>query len=85
MHIGEKNEYMIGKSYYELEDYGHAFSFLPAAAMDEAGNAEIPYLIAHAYVAMNNYKPVIPYFQKAIALDPCLKSLKAEIRIEQYN
>jgi tetratricopeptide (TPR) repeat protein len=69
MHLGEKNEYMIGKSYYELEDYGHAFSFLPAAAMDEPGNAEIPYLIARAYVDMNNYKPAIPYFQKAIALD----------------
>jgi tetratricopeptide (TPR) repeat protein len=69
MHIGEKNYYMIGKSYYELEDYGHAFSYLPSAATDEPTNAEIPYLIARAYVDMNNYKPAIPYFQKAIALD----------------
>jgi tetratricopeptide (TPR) repeat protein len=69
MHIGEKNYYIIGKSYYELEDYGHAFSYLPSAAMEEPKNAEIPYMIAHAYVDMNNYKPAIPYFQKAIALD----------------
>jgi tetratricopeptide (TPR) repeat protein len=69
MHIGEKNYYMIGKSYYELEDYGHAFSYLPSAATDEPKNAEIPYMIARAYVDMNNYQPAIPYFQKAIALD----------------
>jgi tetratricopeptide (TPR) repeat protein len=69
MHIGEKNYYMIGKSYYELEDYGHAFSYLPSAGMEEPKNAEIPYIIARAYVDMNNYKPSIPYFQKAIALD----------------
>jgi tetratricopeptide (TPR) repeat protein len=69
MHVGEKNYYMLGKSYYELEDYGHAFSYLPSAAVEEPKNPEIPYLIAHAYVDMNNYKPAIPYFQKAIALD----------------
>lgn len=69
LHIGEKNYYLIGKSYYELEDYGHAFNFLPSAGMDEPKNAEIPYLIARAYVDMNNYKPAIPYYQKAIALD----------------
>jgi tetratricopeptide (TPR) repeat protein len=60
---------MIGKSYYEMEDYGHAFSYLPSAAMEEPQNAEIPYMIARSYVDMNNYKPAIPYFQKAISLD----------------
>ena len=73
-HIGERNYYIAGKSYYELEDYGHAFSYLPFAATEEPGNAEIPYMVARAYVDMNNYKPAIPYFQKAIALD----SSKAE-------
>jgi tetratricopeptide (TPR) repeat protein len=68
-HIGQRNYYMIGKSYYELEDYGHAFSYLPSAAAEEPKNAEIPYLIARSYVDMNNYKPAIPYFQKAIELD----------------
>jgi tetratricopeptide (TPR) repeat protein len=69
MHIGMHNYYIIGKSYYELEDYGHAFSFLPSAAMEEPENAVIPYMIAHAYVDMNNYRQAIPYYQKAIALD----------------
>jgi tetratricopeptide (TPR) repeat protein len=69
MQIGTHNYYIIGKSYYELEDYGHAFSFLPSAALEEPKNAEIPYMIAHSYVDMNNYKQAIPYYQKAIALD----------------
>jgi tetratricopeptide (TPR) repeat protein len=73
-HVGNRQYYMIGKSYYELEDYGHAFSYLPSAAMEEPANAEIPYMTARAYVDMNNYKPAIPYFQKAISLD----SSKAE-------
>jgi len=69
LHTGSNNYYILGKSYYEMEDYGNAFSFLPAAANEDPKNAEIPYLIARAYVDMNNYKPAIPYFQKAIALD----------------
>jgi tetratricopeptide (TPR) repeat protein len=69
MHIGERNYYMTAKSYYELEDYGHSFSYLPSAAIEEPKLAEIPYMIARSYVDMNNYKPAIPYFQKAIALD----------------
>jgi tetratricopeptide (TPR) repeat protein len=52
-----------------MEDYGHTFSYLPSAAMEEPQNAEIPYMIARSYVDMNNYKPAIPYFQKAISLD----------------
>lgn len=74
MHTGKNNYYMIGKSYYELGDYSHAFSYLPSAASEDPKNAEIPYLIARAYVDMNNYRPAISYFQKAIALD----SSKAE-------
>jgi tetratricopeptide (TPR) repeat protein len=69
MGIGNKNYYRIGKSYYELEDYGHAFSYLPSAAAEEPELAEIPYMIARSYVDMDNYKPAIPYFQKAISLD----------------
>ena len=69
LHAGQKNYYVLGKSYYELEDYGQAFNYLPSAASEEPKNPEIPYMIARAYVDMNNYKPAIPYFQKAIALD----------------
>jgi tetratricopeptide (TPR) repeat protein len=48
----------------------------------QLGETEVE-LRKYEEVDMNNYKPAIPYFQKAIALDPSLKSLKTEIRIEQ--
>ena len=60
---------MLGKSYYEQEDYGHAFPNLQAASKEDSSNAEIPYLIARAFVDMNNYKPAIGFYQKAISLD----------------
>jgi len=69
LHTGKSWNYIIGKSYYEQEDYGQAFKYLQAAAKDDSTNAEIPYLVARAFVDMNNYKPAILYFQKAISLD----------------
>jgi len=69
LHVGKGWNYVIGKSFYELEDYGHAFKYLQSASRDDSANAEIPYLIARAFVDMNNYKPAIAYFQKAISLD----------------
>jgi len=69
LHSSFKWNSLIGKCYYEQEDYGHAFPYLLAAAKEDSVNAELPYLMARAYVDMNNYKAAIPYFQKAIALD----------------
>ncbi len=69
LHAGTKWNYLIGKSYYEQEDYAQAFRFLQAATKEDSLNAEIPYLVARSFVDMNNYKAAIPYFQKAIALD----------------
>jgi len=69
LHTGKNWNYIIGKCYYEQEDYGQAFKYLQPALKEDSSNAEIPYLIARAFVDMNNYKTAIPYFQKAIALD----------------
>lgn len=61
--------YIIGKSFYEDENYGKAFQYLEEAAKDEPANAQIPYIIAVAYVDMSNYRKAIPYFHKALAID----------------
>lgn len=67
--IGKNTNFIIGKSYYEQEDYGHAFPYLNAASKDDSANAEIPYIIGRSYVDMNNYRNAAPWFEKAIALD----------------
>ncbi len=68
-HTGSRINYMLGRAFYEQEDYAHAFNYLPAASREEPKNAEIPYIMARAYVDMSNFKSAITYFQQAIALD----------------
>lgn len=67
--IGKNSNYMIGKSFYEQEDYGQMLPYLAAAAKDDPSNAEIPYLIGRSYVDMSNYKAAAPYLEQAVALD----------------
>lgn len=61
--------YILGKSYYEQEDYGQAYKYLQAAAKEEPNNAEIPYLIGRSFVDMSNYKVAVQFFEQAIAKD----------------
>ncbi|MBC7903489.1 MAG: tetratricopeptide repeat protein [Gemmatimonadaceae bacterium] len=67
--IGKNTNYIIGKSYYESEDYGQMLKYLQAATKDDSLNAEIPYIIGRSFVDMSNYRAAVPYFEKAIGLD----------------
>lgn len=64
-----KVSYYIGRVNYDIDNYGEAIKYLNQAAKEEPENAEIPYLIAHSYSDMMNYKLAIPFFKKAIELD----------------
>ncbi|MBK6935795.1 MAG: tetratricopeptide repeat protein [Chitinophagaceae bacterium] len=66
----EKISFYIGKVQYDMENYGEAIKTLSKAAAEDSVNAEIPYMIAHSYADMMNYKMAVPYFQKAIELAP---------------
>lgn len=61
--------FIIGKSYYEQENYGEAVKHLQTAAKEEPARAEIPYIIGRSYLDMSNYKQSAVFFEKAIALD----------------
>ena len=60
---------VIGKVYYDQDNYGDAIQYLTAALKEEPANAEVPYMIARSYGDMLNYKQSIPFFEKAISLD----------------
>ncbi len=64
-----KVNYYLGKVNYDGDNYGDAIKYLVLAAKEDPTDAEIPYMIAHSYADMMNYKQSIPYFQKAIQLD----------------
>jgi tetratricopeptide (TPR) repeat protein len=66
----EKVYYYVGKVNYELENYGEAIKLLNEAVKEDPTNAEVPYMLAHCYADMMNYKLAAPYFKKAIELDP---------------
>ena len=66
----EKVSYYLGKVHYDTDNYGDAIKFLNEAAIEDPKNAEVPYMIAHSYADMMNYKLSVPYFKKAIELDP---------------
>jgi len=66
----EKLSFYLGKIYYEKDDYGNAIQNLQLAEKENPENAEVPYLLARSYAEMMNYKLSVPYFEKAIALDP---------------
>jgi tetratricopeptide (TPR) repeat protein len=69
LNTGKNWNYVLGKCYYQEEDYGNAFKYLKEAGKEDSTNAEIPYLLARGFVDMNNYKIAVTFFKKAIALD----------------
>lgn len=67
--IGTDVNYLLGKSYWEKEDYSNAFRYLDAAYKDQPANPEIPMLIARGLFDLSNYKTAVKYYGEAIALD----------------
>ena len=81
----EKVAYVLGRSYYEMDDLGKAIPQLEAATKEEPAKAEIPHFIATAYTNMQNFKQAIPYFQKAVALDAANARLTYEMALAYYG
>ena len=63
------SNYIIGRSYYEQENYGEAMKYLSQAMKEEPSRAEIPYIMGRAYLDMSNYRHAATNFEKAISLD----------------
>jgi len=81
----EKTAFVIGRSYYEMDDLGNSTRFLEIAAKEEPSNAQIPHLLATAYTNMQNFKLAIPNFQKAIALEPANARYIYEMALAYYG
>lgn len=78
-------DYLIGRSYYEMDDLGKAIPLLDVAANAEPKNADIPHLLAIAYTNMQNFKQAIPYFQKATSLEPTNARFVYEMALAYYG
>lgn len=81
----EKVNYILGRSFYEMDDLGNGVKFLEAASKEEPENAVIPYTLATAYTNMQNFKLAIPHFQKAISLEPANARYVYEMALAYYG
>lgn len=67
--IGKGAQFLMAKSYYELENYGEALKYCETAFKEDPTNAEIPYIGGRCYMEMSNYKKSAGCYEQAIALD----------------
>lgn len=81
----EKVAYVIGRSYYEMDDLGNGIKYLVAALSEEPANAQISYLLATAYTNMQNFRQAIPYFEKTLALEPTNARFTYELALAYYG
>jgi len=62
-------EYIIGRSQYELENYGEAVNHLNQAEKTQPVNAAVPYYLGRAYMEQSNYKLSAAALERAIQVD----------------
>ena len=59
-----------GRNEYLQENYNEALKLLTQALTEEPANPEIPYILAHVFSDISNYKEAAVYFEKAIGWTP---------------
>jgi tetratricopeptide (TPR) repeat protein len=67
--IGKPMNFVIAKSYYEMENYGEALKYCERAFHDDSTKAEVPYIAARCFLEMSNYKRAQGCYEQAIARD----------------
>lgn len=61
--------YILAKSYYELENFGEAIKYCQFAFKEEPKRAEIPYIAGRCFMEMNNYRRAAGCYEEALAID----------------
>jgi tetratricopeptide (TPR) repeat protein len=74
-----------GMSYYNLEDYGKAETFLKQAISKNDKDAEAAYTLGRTYLELENEKNAIPQYQNAIAIEPERNVWMYELGLIYYN
>jgi len=67
--IGSGANFIIARSYFEMENYGEAIKHFQFAFKEDPKNAQIPYITGHCFLNMHNYRRAAGCFDEAIALD----------------
>ncbi len=78
-------KYMMGKSYYELENYGQSQKFLNEALAENPRKLEAVTLLGKVLIEMSNYKQAIAVYNQTLALDPNNNQLIYELGLLYYT
>jgi tetratricopeptide (TPR) repeat protein len=70
MGVGKDNEWVIAKSYYEMEQYASAMEFIEKSWKKDSSRAEVPFIAARCLVEMSNYRKAAGCYEQALKLDP---------------
>ena len=78
-------KYMLGKSYYELENYGQSKILLSEAVVENPGQIEAVTLLGKVLIELNEYKQAIAIYNKTLQLDPNNKQLIYELGLLYFT
>ncbi|HRN78982.1 MAG TPA: tetratricopeptide repeat protein [Ferruginibacter sp.] len=81
----EKSDKIIGMSLYQLEEYPAAEKKLQEASRKYEQDAEIFYTLGKNYLDMEEYAKAIPYYEKAVIIDPTKGRWMYELGLICYN
>ncbi|MDP4284235.1 MAG: tetratricopeptide repeat protein [Bacteroidota bacterium] len=76
---------VLGMSYYHIEDYGKAETYLKKAIKENDNDAESAFTLGRTYLELENEQNAIPQYQKAITLDPERSTWIYELALIYYN
>jgi tetratricopeptide (TPR) repeat protein len=77
--------YILGMSYYNLEDYGKAEKYLKDAIAKDDKNALATYTLGRTYLELENEKSAISQYQKAVEMQPSISQWSYELGLIFYN
>lgn len=80
-----KVKYMLGKSFYEQENYGQAQKFLVEAVKENPKQVEAVSLLGKVYIEMSNYNQAIAVYNQSLQMDPENKDMIYELGLLYYT
>ncbi|MDB5247800.1 MAG: tetratricopeptide repeat protein [Segetibacter sp.] len=78
-------KYMIGKSFYELENYGQSQKYLNEALAQNPRKLETVTLLGKVLIELSNYKQAIAVYNQTLQLDPNNNGLIYELGLLHYT
>ncbi len=81
----ENAERMLGMCNFEKEEYVQAETHLLKAIAKNTNDAEATYTLARNYLDMEAYKKAVPYYDKAVKMQPEKNAWAYELALLYYN